>query len=118
MEEPRAVTRGGSEAGEQKAEYWRGQIALWQQSGESQVQFCRRRGLSRDQFCYWKSRLSPGPGNGAAIVAVPVGTAALESAEGARIGIQVAEGRYWVEVPEGFGQQTLRRVLEVLEAGH
>jgi transposase len=41
---------------EQKRRHWQAHIKSWQQSGLSQVAYCREHGLKKHQFTYWKKR--------------------------------------------------------------
>ena len=112
--------RGGRNE-EQKARRWRQEVGAWQGSGESQVAFCRRRKLRRDQFVYWKKRLGElDSGQGAKsieIVEVPVLTAKAVGSSDTTAGIALVGLGIWrVEVEPGFDEQTLGRVVAVLEA--
>jgi hypothetical protein len=41
----------------ERAEYWRRLLEAWEQSGLSQAEFCRRRGVTVGTFSWWKHRL-------------------------------------------------------------
>ena len=41
---------------EQKRNYWRHHIDSWQQTGLTQVEYCRRHNLKHHQLVYWKKR--------------------------------------------------------------
>ena len=40
-----------------RAAYWRQLLGAWEQSGLSQAEFCRRRGLKAVNLAWWKRRL-------------------------------------------------------------
>jgi hypothetical protein len=35
---------------------WQKIVASWEAGNESQTQFCQRRGLNKNTFCYWRGR--------------------------------------------------------------
>ena len=40
-----------------RAKYWQGLVAAWEQSGLTQAEFCRRRGVKVGSFAWWKRKL-------------------------------------------------------------
>ncbi len=40
-----------------RAKYWQRMMTAWKASGLTQAEFCRRRGLKRDNFSWWKRQL-------------------------------------------------------------
>ena len=103
---------GRSPAGD--VAYWREQVAAWKNSGVSQSRFCKQRGLSRFVFGRWKIQVEGrSPRGGARLVRLRAGKLPISLGGG---GIQLwIQGRYRVEVAEGFEAQTLSRLLQVLE---
>lgn len=55
-------TRNSSQVGlkERQEEFWRHAIRRWQQSGQSQAEFCRVEKLSASSFSQWKVMLAKG----------------------------------------------------------
>jgi hypothetical protein len=45
-----------------RAAYWRQLLGEWEQSGLSQAEFCRRRGIKAVNLAWWKRRLRGSPG--------------------------------------------------------
>jgi len=41
---------------EKKRTYWKQQIDSWQQTGLTQIEYCRRHNLKHHQLVYWKKR--------------------------------------------------------------
>ncbi len=41
----------------ERAAYWRRLLGAWEQSGLSQAEFCRRRGIKAVNLAWWKRRL-------------------------------------------------------------
>ncbi|MEJ2289906.1 MAG: hypothetical protein P8Y02_14960 [Deinococcales bacterium] len=53
-----------SEQNSQEAltDYWKRQLAAWQQSGQSQRQFCQTKALPYSRFLYWRRKLDRAAG--------------------------------------------------------
>jgi hypothetical protein len=41
----------------ERAKYWADRVAAWEQSGLSQLEFCRQQGLNGGTFAWWKRQL-------------------------------------------------------------
>ena len=41
---------------EQKRSYWKQHIESWQETGLTQIEYCRRNNLKHHQLVYWKKR--------------------------------------------------------------
>ncbi len=117
-----AKGRGGDE----KQRAWARRIEAWRRSREKQAAYCRRHGLKRDQFVYWKRRLEE---LGEATPATTTDSAAIELVEvpsrratsggnglAAASGIVVVADGWRVEIDSDFDEQALCRVLRALEA--
>lgn len=120
-------------AQERKRRFWRAQIRAWERSGLTQAAFCRRRGLSRSLFGYWKQQLavavrgsdSQRLAKAVSVELVPVAPRVVERALGvagcgepgqpAALSVLVG-ARYRVEVRDDFEPSTLARVVRTLEA--
>lgn len=111
--------RGSREA------YWRGQVAAWERSGQSVRGYCRSRGLSEAGFHFWKRELKRRDGSTApqpdrpafaevTLSPLTVHEAFSSAALGTRIEIAVAGSRR-IHVHPGFDEETLLRVVAVLE---
>jgi len=103
------------ERNRKKKEFWTTQIALWEKSGMSQIEYCKRNNLSRYRFTYWKCK---GNKKKEPITFVPVlRKPALSHAPLNRIApIRVMLGnRYRIEIEEGFSPDTLTYLLHTLE---
>lgn len=46
----------------ERARYWSDLVAAWSQSGLSQSEFCRQRGINGGTFMWWKRQLQRVPG--------------------------------------------------------
>lgn len=40
-----------------KREFWDKQIQAWQQSGLTQIDYCRQNNLKNHQWCYWRRKI-------------------------------------------------------------
>ena len=105
--------------------YWRRQVAAWGRSGESVRGYCRAHGLTESGFHFWKGELKrrdagASSGKSAPVPSHELGTGFAEvrvapsAAHEALIEIACA-GTRRVRVYPGFDEETLARVLGVLE---
>ena len=62
----------GSDAKIERERLWRGHLAAWKSSALSQAAYCRRHGLTQNDFSWWKRELARRDARTAA--AVPVAT--------------------------------------------
>jgi hypothetical protein len=109
----------------EKRRYWRAQVEAWRGSGLSQVEYCRRQGLSATAFTTWKHRLGGARRAAEAeeveFVAFPLVAAndrcgALGGGTERAALTVVVKDRYRVEVGDGFTAATLARVIQTLRA--
>lgn len=67
-----------------KQAYWRKRVGQWERSGQSQREFCAKRGLALSTFQWWRGKLqrAEAPGTAAPFVpltlSAPVPAAAIE----------------------------------------
>ena len=83
---------------------WRGHISGWERSGLSVAAYSRRAGLSAVTLGAWKRRL--GSGQALSFLEIPV------QARGGGFRLEVHDVR--VEVPQGFDESELERLLGLL----
>lgn len=96
-------------------EYWSGEVQPWQDSGLTQKEYCKQKGISHERFGAWKRRFErEGQSHSGAIVAIPSGivSSALFSMR-PTLGLVVKE-QYRVEIPDSFSPVTLEAVLQIL----
>lgn len=112
-----------------RAKYWAGLVAEWERSGQSQVEFCNRRGLKVVTFAWWKRRLQipsqdmpkrrgrpPKVSNRFIEVRLPGPSSSLpgmSSASGYEV--VLASGRS-IRVPAQFDPQILSRLITAVES--
>ena len=91
-----------------KQMYWQHQIEQWSQSGLSQAGYCREHKLNLKSFNYFKSRLKK-KNLPVQFVQVPIEPVRVPSFLKLNIG-----SSFQIDIPDGFSQNTLTQVLQVL----
>ena len=87
-------------------EEWKNRVEEQRQSGQSISAWCRQEGLSKDQFYYWRKRLSDEGG------AVTEGSfVRIDKVEPVEL---VLGGKVSLRIPANFDGVSLKRLLEVL----
>jgi hypothetical protein len=98
-----------------RAARWLAHVEQWRQSGMSKVAYCTAHGLNFSSFRYWlrKSRSAPEdvPVSPPAIAPLPFTLAPKAPFIGLLVG-----NRYALDIPADFNEDTLSRLLAVLEA--
>ena len=98
-----------------RKEFWRGHIRKWASSGQTVVAYCRAHQLSKSAFHFWKSALKCRDAR-IAVSAEPPAFAEVRIAARPEASIEIAfGGGRRVQVHPGFDEETLARVLAVLE---
>lgn len=99
-----------------KARHWQQHIQGWSESGLSQAEYCRLRGLSAKSFGYWMRSLREPKDPGPALIPVSLGSIGATGGrpvDGSPL-VVIAGERYRVEIRAGFDMTTLRELLFVL----
>lgn len=96
-----------------KQKFWSVHIDAWRQSGLSQAEYCRRRGLKSYQLSYWVNR---GPCRSASLpalveVALPKAAAMVAGESGLRLNTRFGEQ---LIIDNGFSPESLEKVVQVL----
>lgn len=103
----------------EKQEYWRELVALWESSGKNQREFCEDQQVVAATFSYWKKRLAQlDEDNSLEFFPLAVSGESGEIDETVSSGIilNVGQGRFSLDLSGDFSEETLLRVLRVLEA--
>ena len=104
--------------GASREAFWREHLAGWASSGQSIIGYCRAQGLSEGCFHYWKNEVKRRDGGGrprsAGGLAFAEVRVAQTNGDEALIDI-VLSGARRVRVHRGFDEDTLARVVAVLE---
>jgi hypothetical protein len=100
----------------EKKLFWQAHVKGYEQSGISQSEYCRSKGLSLRNFGYWKKkyfRKSP-----MAFVPVAVKTSPFPvSLSGPSLKLLTRTG-FGIEIGDGFKPETLRKLLDTLAGGN
>jgi hypothetical protein len=88
---------------------WQYHLKAWRVSGDSQVSFCRKHGLSRDAFQYWKHNLEGSRNNRFVEI-----SRFCPSSSGGVVEI-IIDGRIQIRVPQGVSSEHLRIVLQAVK---
>ena len=97
----------------ERRSFWQDHLMHWQDSGMTQVAYCRQQGVNLAQFRYWKKRLLPTRSPDAATGASPGFIAVQMTSAGAMLAVVLNE-RLRVDVYPGFDPATLRAVVQAL----
>ena len=104
-----------------RRERWRGLIAEWSASGQTQVAFCRGRGLNAGTFAWWKRQLRQRSAGDASKRSerLPKSSSRFVEVRWASVApayeIVLAGGRS-IRVPERFEPQALSRLITAVES--
>lgn len=92
----------------EKQKRWQHHVEQWSKSGISQAEYCRQNNLNVRCFHYFKSRLQQ-KNLPVQFVQVPVEPVSAPSI----LKLNTGSG-FQVEIPDGFSQVTLAKVLQVI----
>ena len=101
------------EKNRKKTLFWADHIKRWEESGLSQIDYCRANDLSRHHFTYWKCKNNR-KNNPVKFVSVVTQSSATSSPISIEL-LKVHVGdNYRIEVGEGFSEETLIRLIKTL----
>ena len=102
-------------AREEKRCFWHNHIQGWRESGLNQIDYCRRQGLKRDQFTYWKGRLAQDSSSiSLAPVAMKVNLQPSSQPITPKPLVVVVDSRFRIEVSGDFESKTLVKLVSAL----
>lgn len=88
---------------------WQRHLKAWRASGDTQVSYCQKHGLSRHAFQYWKQNIE---GNGSNRF-VEVSRSGLSSSGGV---VEIfIDGRVQIRIPQGVSPEQLRTVFQAVK---
>lgn len=94
--------------------FWSDHIKQWSESGLSQNEYCRVNSLKPNRFTYWKIKLK-NQHLPTEFVQVPSDQIREILAHPAQTGLKLnTDTGFQIEIPDGFSQATLVRVIEAL----
>ncbi len=113
-----STTSKNRAAASNKAGQWQGHVEAWRQSGLSQKDYCAGKGIALSTFTMWRRRLLATTGG-----SVVTGTECVDIVAIRQVPLtappfilELRAGRYRVEIADGFQPDTLKSVLDMLEA--
>ena len=102
------ITRSPEELNpKEKRQFWEDHIQAWQQSGLTQVEYCRQNNLKNHRWWYWRKRISFSPDTDVTFVPLH-----FSSSQTLRSGISmVTPNGYRIEIDNGFDFAKLRQLI-------
>ena len=101
-------------ANKKRAQFWRYHIDIWSRSGLAQNAYCSANNLKPNRLTYWKNKFKR-QNLPVEFIQVPqVKTAKITSSQFRDVLRLNIDSGFQIEVPDGFSQTTLTKVLEVL----
>jgi transposase-like protein len=88
---------------------WQRHIKDWRASGETQISFCQKHGLSRHAFQYWKHNFEKGKTNGF------VELSRTTPPDSSRVVEIVITNPVHIRVPQGVSSEHLHMVLQTVK---
>ena len=88
---------------------WQQRLKAWRASGDSQLAYCRKHGLSRDSFRYWKKILETS-GNSEFVEV----SRSRSWSPGGVMEILI-DGRVQIRIPQGVSAEHLRAVFRAVK---
>lgn len=102
------------EINREREESWTRHIKGWEESGLTQIEYCRQNNLSKHRFTYWKCKRHRKDEPVKFVSLCPTRTTRNASLKDTGVRLIIRD-RYRVEVGEGFSEDVLHRLIVVLE---
>ena len=96
---------------EAKKQFWKKHVQSWHKSNIDQTEYCRRHGLKRPTFWYWKEKFSK-VSSGVSLVPVPLKINIPPTQKPLVVNIG---NRFRIEVSGDFEAATLGKLVHTLE---
>ena len=90
-----------------KRKFWENHIQAWQQSGLTQIEYCRENKLKNHQWWYWRKRISHPSDTDVTFVPLRFSSSKISQA-GIRV---VTPNGYRIELDHGFDFSKLRQLI-------
>ena len=112
------ITANSLKSGASPRQFYQRHLANWKNTGLSQAEYCRRNGLIRHRFGYWKKKLFTEKGQ-VEFAVLPVNLLehnipCIQDNVSSPLRLMV-DSRFSLEIPDQFSQATLTKVLQVLQ---
>lgn len=101
----------------QKKVFWQKHIDEYEKSGLSQVDYCQAHKIPLSTFGYWKRKLNQGVKAKPVFypIAIPPDHSRYDSENATGLVLHLKNGRFSLEIENGFSTSTLSRVINTLE---
>ena len=99
---------------EQKRSYWKQHIASWQETGLTQVEYCRQHNLKHHQLVYWKKRFLKTETDVSFVSLNLEDVLEMQARQDQASLTLVINSQYKIEIRAGFDAQLLRQLIFVL----
>jgi len=93
-----------------KREFWASHIQAWEQSGLSQVAYCRKNDLKMHRWWYWRKRISTPLATDVTFVPLKFSSS---HPSGSIISVNTPNG-YRIEIDNGFDFSKLRQLITTI----
>jgi len=99
---------------EQKRSYWKQHIDSWQQTGLTQVEYCRQHNLKHHQLVYWKTRFLKSETNVSFVPLKLEDLFEIPARQDQSSLTLVINNQFKIEIRAGFDAQLLRQLIYAL----
>jgi hypothetical protein len=99
---------------EQKRSYWKQHIDSWQQTGLTQVEYCRQHNLKHHQLVYWKKRFLKTETNVSFVALKLEDLLEIPARQDQSSLTLVINNQFKIEIRAGFDAQLLRQLIYAL----
>jgi hypothetical protein len=96
---------------EQKRSYWKQHIDSWQQTGLTQVEYCRQHNLKHHQLVYWKKRFLNTETNVSFVPLKLEDLLEIPARQDRSSLTLVINNQFKIEIRAGFDAQLLRQLV-------
>jgi hypothetical protein len=117
MQEGTMATKSWQNRCGEKTKLWSAHIEAWQQSGVSQAEYCRKKGLNHHQFGYWKKKYTDKEKSAqcSAFVAIPIQHRTPSTSDQSDSGVTVKVSGITIQLTTRFSAAAFRRAVTVLQ---
>jgi hypothetical protein len=108
------MSKQSKTANAKRVRFWKKHIKEWSQTELTQNAYCRKYNLRPNQFTYWKNKFNKKNLPVEFVQAAPVQLEAPLACHSSNILKLNIKSEFQIEVPNGFSQITLERLLKVV----
>ncbi len=97
----------------ERTQFWQHHIQAWQESGLSQVEYCRRNDLIRHRFGYWRKRIESPQNDDVSFV--PVTLHSNRSGLASQVVSVTTPNGYRIELGNGSDPILIRQLMQTIQ---